>query len=213
MKMDFPAELKDKLAQFDDTLSQLDTNLQPLLNTPLTDLHAKVTPLDAAKVDLIAAYALNSLFWVYLNTRGENPKEHGIKQELDRIRSYMMRTKEIQDKEKAPKVDAPAAKRFVKSALWKAAHKAAKPDTLENSQEDSNSTTSQCSGGKKETDTQMIEEKCDKPEKLTKKPANSSGKSRDTRKVGDKRKIEERTEIPEKSQKKSKPKTKSKSKK
>lgn len=41
----------------------------------------------------------------------------------DRIRSYMDRAKNIQDAAKAPKIDKAASKRFVKSALWKAAQK------------------------------------------------------------------------------------------
>lgn len=39
------------------------------------------------------------------------------------MRGYMNRVKEIQDKAKAPKVNAGAAKRMVKSALWQAAQK------------------------------------------------------------------------------------------
>lgn len=37
----------------------------------------------------------------------------------------MTRVKEIQEKEQAPKINADAAKRFVRNALWDAAHKAA----------------------------------------------------------------------------------------
>ena len=40
----------------------------------------------------------------------------------DRIKSYMARVKEIEDKANMPKVDAQAAKRFVKAALWQQAH-------------------------------------------------------------------------------------------
>lgn len=43
----------------------------------------------------------------------------------DRIKSYMDRAKNIQDLAKAPKIDKAASKRFVKSALWKAAQKQA----------------------------------------------------------------------------------------
>jgi hypothetical protein len=35
----------------------------------------------------------------------------------------MTRVKEIQDKEKAPKLNVDASKRFVRNALWAAAHK------------------------------------------------------------------------------------------
>ncbi|WAR20087.1 C1D-like protein [Mya arenaria] len=41
----------------------------------------------------------------------------------DRIRGYMNRVKEVQDKEKAPKLNVMASKRFIKSALWQAAQK------------------------------------------------------------------------------------------
>ena len=40
----------------------------------------------------------------------------------------MGRVKEIQDKEKAPKLNQSAAKRFVRNALWEQAHKKATDD-------------------------------------------------------------------------------------
>ncbi|KAL5008037.1 hypothetical protein ScPMuIL_013618 [Solemya velum] len=39
----------------------------------------------------------------------------------------MKRVKDIQDKEKAPRLDKGAAKRFMKNALWSAAHAKSKP--------------------------------------------------------------------------------------
>uniref|UniRef100_A0A8C0RZ49 Nuclear nucleic acid-binding protein C1D n=1 Tax=Canis lupus familiaris TaxID=9615 RepID=A0A8C0RZ49_CANLF len=78
----------------------------------------ELDPLEQAKVDLVSAYTLNSMFWVYLATQGVNPKEHPVKQELERIRVYMNRVKEITDKKKAGKLDKGAASRFVKNALW-----------------------------------------------------------------------------------------------
>ncbi|KAJ8317234.1 hypothetical protein KUTeg_005138 [Tegillarca granosa] len=116
-----PEELKEKLASFDSSLSQVESVLQPLLQCPQNELFEKLSPLDRAKVELVGGYTINSLFWMYLNVCGLNPKEHSVKQELDRIRSYMNRVKECQDKAKAPKLDKGASKRFVKSALWQAA--------------------------------------------------------------------------------------------
>jgi hypothetical protein len=34
-----------------------------------------LTVLDKAKVDCLSAFALNSLVWMWLRTKGENPKE------------------------------------------------------------------------------------------------------------------------------------------
>ncbi|XP_071079399.1 nuclear nucleic acid-binding protein C1D-like [Haliotis cracherodii] len=118
-----PSEMKEKLASFDSALTSLETELKPLLAKPRMEFFEKLEPLDMGKMDLVASYAVNSLFWMYLNVCGVNPKDHAIKQELERVRGYMNRVKEIQDKAKAPKVNAGAAKRMVKSALWQAAQK------------------------------------------------------------------------------------------
>ena len=54
------------------------------------------------------------MFGVYLATRGVSPKEHPVKQELESIRVYMNRVKEITGKKKTSKLDSGAALRFVK---------------------------------------------------------------------------------------------------
>ncbi|KAH9489516.1 DNA-binding protein c1d [Bulinus truncatus] len=118
-----PIELKEKLAAFDTDLSELEVAINPILTINRNTLIEQLEPIDAAKTDLVAAYAINSLFWMYLNVCGVNPKEHAVRQELTRIQSYMQRVKEIEDKKKAPKLDKESTKRFVKSALWQAAKK------------------------------------------------------------------------------------------
>ena len=45
----------------------------------------------------------------------------------------MNRVKEIQEKQKAPKIDKDASKRFVRSALWQMAHKKAQEGTASTS--------------------------------------------------------------------------------
>ncbi|XP_053394272.1 nuclear nucleic acid-binding protein C1D-like [Mercenaria mercenaria] len=125
-RSEIPHELRGKLAAFDSALNNVENEFEPLLKVSQIELNGRLSTIDKAKLDLVAAYSINSLFWMYLNVCGVNPKDHGIKQELDRIRSYMNRVKEIQDKEKAPKLDVSASKRFVKSALWQAAQKQSK---------------------------------------------------------------------------------------
>ncbi|CAH1790895.1 unnamed protein product, partial [Owenia fusiformis] len=122
---EFPSEIQDRLTSFHDSLNKVEATLNTLISRPLNEIQSELSALDSAKLDLTAAYSINALFWMYLNTLGVNPKEHGIKRELDRVKAYMVRVKEVTDKLNAPKIDAPAAKRFVKSALWQAAHKQA----------------------------------------------------------------------------------------
>ncbi|XP_070571374.1 nuclear nucleic acid-binding protein C1D-like [Ptychodera flava] len=115
---DYPPEINEALVAFESSLQDIDGILKPLLETPLSDIEEKVTdPLERAKLDLVSAYSMNAMFWIYLTTQGINPKEHPIKQELDRIRNYMNKVKEITDKKKAPKLDKKAAARFIKSSL------------------------------------------------------------------------------------------------
>ncbi|XP_066172582.1 nuclear nucleic acid-binding protein C1D [Sylvia atricapilla] len=115
---DYPTEIHDYLAAFEKSLGSVDEMLKTMMSVSRGELLQKLDPLEQAKLDLVSVYTLNSMFWVYLATQGINPKEHPVKQELERIRTYMNKVKEITDKKKAAKLDKGAAARFVKNALW-----------------------------------------------------------------------------------------------
>ncbi|XP_004077040.1 nuclear nucleic acid-binding protein C1D [Oryzias latipes] len=115
---EYPYEIDEQLRSFDSSVTAVKSMLDKLMSMSRNELLVKLDPLDQAKLDLMSAYTLNSLFWVYLVTRGINPREHGIKQELERIRAYMNRVKEITDKKKAARLDKGAASRFIRSALY-----------------------------------------------------------------------------------------------
>ncbi|CAO2580963.1 Nuclear nucleic acid-binding protein C1D [Lemmus lemmus] len=76
--------------------------LKTMMSVSRNELLQKLDPLEQAKVDLVSAHTLNSMFWVYLATQGVNPKEHPVKQELERIRVYMNRVKQITDQKRLP---------------------------------------------------------------------------------------------------------------
>uniref|UniRef100_A0A8C6QU92 Nuclear nucleic acid-binding protein C1D n=1 Tax=Nannospalax galili TaxID=1026970 RepID=A0A8C6QU92_NANGA len=115
---DYPVEIHESLSALESSLGAVDDMLKTMMSVSRNELLQKLDPLEQAKVDLVSAYTLNSMFWVYLATQGVNPKEHPVKQELWKIRVYMNRVKEITDKKKATKLDRGAASRFVKNALW-----------------------------------------------------------------------------------------------
>ncbi|KAL7877459.1 hypothetical protein SRHO_G00041020 [Serrasalmus rhombeus] len=125
---DYPTEIEEYLTGFESSVSSVHSVIQTLMSVSKGE-HLKLDPLDQAKLDLMSAYTLNSLFWMYLMTQGVNPKEHGIKQELERIRTYMNRLKEITDKKKAARLDKGAASRFVRNALWDAEDSKGKDST------------------------------------------------------------------------------------
>ncbi|CAL8361013.1 unnamed protein product [Boreogadus saida] len=116
----YPAEIQEQLTGFESSVGVINSMLQTMVSMPRNDLLQKLDPLDQAKLDLMSAYTLNSLFWMYLVTRGQNPREHGVKQELERIRGVMTRVKDITDRKKAARLDKVAAARFLRRALYDA---------------------------------------------------------------------------------------------
>ncbi|KAG2467330.1 C1D protein, partial [Polypterus senegalus] len=115
---EYPTEIHEFLSDFECSLYTVDEMINTMISVSRGELLCKLDPLEQAKLDLMSAYSLNSLFWIYLVTQGVNPKEHAVKQELERIRTYMNKIKEIGDKKKAAKLDKSAASRFLRNALW-----------------------------------------------------------------------------------------------
>ena len=74
---DFPAEHVQTVQNFQSSLSELESVMKVLLDVPLSEVHETkaTTPLEKARIDIISAFALNSLTWMWLRTQGINPKE------------------------------------------------------------------------------------------------------------------------------------------
>lgn len=58
-----------------------------------------------------------------MKTKGVDPKTNGLPKELQRIKTALDRAKQISDKALAPKLNASAAQRFVRSGLWEPKNK------------------------------------------------------------------------------------------
>ena len=78
---DFPAEHVQTVQNFQSSLSELESVLKDLLDVPLSEVHETkaTTPLEKARIDIISAFALNSLTWMWLRTQGINPKETEVR--------------------------------------------------------------------------------------------------------------------------------------
>ncbi|XP_053553152.1 nuclear nucleic acid-binding protein C1D-like, partial [Bombina bombina] len=83
---DYPTEIHEYLSAFENSVSSVDEMLKKMMSVSRSELLQKIEPLEQAKLDLVSAYTLNSLFWVYLTTQGMNPKEHPVKEELVRYK-------------------------------------------------------------------------------------------------------------------------------
>lgn len=108
------AEFKRSIEEYE---RRIDTLGDIIKSCCESGIYANLSMEEKVKYDLFLSYSLTSLYWVYLRTQGEEPAGH-IKSELDRVKKYMDRSKQIHDRKSMPKLDQGAAKRFVKSGLW-----------------------------------------------------------------------------------------------
>lgn len=78
---EFPAELASGVREFQTSLTELEKHLKDLVDVPLSEWHeAKAsTALDKAQLDCLSAFALNSLVWMWLRTKGLDPKETEVR--------------------------------------------------------------------------------------------------------------------------------------
>ncbi|PRP85615.1 C1D nuclear receptor corepressor [Planoprotostelium fungivorum] len=96
-------DLADSIASVEQCLSTLATK------TP-AQIADSLEATDQAKLLTLMAYTLHSLYF------GENPLEHPVKQELERVREYMNKIKSATDKP-SMKLNVAAANRFINHAL------------------------------------------------------------------------------------------------
>ncbi|XP_050099066.1 nuclear nucleic acid-binding protein C1D [Anopheles aquasalis] len=70
--------------------------------------------------DTYIAYSVNSLFWIHRKLTGKTEDNDEIMHELVKVRSAMVRLKEIKDNATKPRLDGKAAKRFIRAGLYDA---------------------------------------------------------------------------------------------
>ena len=55
----------------------------------------RLDALGNAKLRIAMAYGISSLYYMLLRTQGENPLQHPVKGELDRIKGYVQKTQKV----------------------------------------------------------------------------------------------------------------------
>ncbi|KAF9901181.1 hypothetical protein EC991_006437 [Linnemannia zychae] len=124
------------------SLAELETMLAPLFATPsaLSETVAKLDTEKRCQLELLLAYALNTLAFINLKSNGTAPASHPVMHELKRIKGYTEKLRQVT--QGAPvntmEVDKDAAARFIKGALaanLAADRKAAEEDNKEKDQQ------------------------------------------------------------------------------
>lgn len=107
-------ELVNNIQNLDKSIVDIETLLESRIDVDFTTLSVE----EKIKHDLLIAFALNSLYWMYLRLDGTDPTTHNIKRELDRIKSTMDMAKGAMAKKNMLRVDKDAAGRVIGHALW-----------------------------------------------------------------------------------------------
>uniref|UniRef100_A0A1A9W345 Nuclear nucleic acid-binding protein C1D n=1 Tax=Glossina brevipalpis TaxID=37001 RepID=A0A1A9W345_9MUSC len=109
-------KLIEVVENFDNCLNKIEISL---LAAVQFDCEGQLlTTQDKVKLDNYMIYCINSLFWMHLKLQGDDPNEHGIKNELSRVRQTILRDKQIYEHDTIrPVVDKSVAERFIKRGL------------------------------------------------------------------------------------------------
>jgi exosome complex protein LRP1 len=115
-----PAEVKSNLSELSEHLDSLEQQLEMLLaHESLAALNAELPAADALKVNTAVAYTLHALYYTFLRTQGQDPADHPVKKELERVKQYVGKVTKALANEPQPQVriDTEAAGRMVNAQL------------------------------------------------------------------------------------------------
>lgn len=120
-----PADIATAVANFADGVNDIEERVRRLQRTPWADLCRGLSPLESARLHLMVAYTINTIFYMYLKTQGIPANNHPVMEELERVKAYIRKvrnvSKEAEEKADTSKrqisLNATAAQRFIAHAL------------------------------------------------------------------------------------------------
>lgn len=85
-------QIKEKITQVHDSVNKI----KQILNLAYkSNVQEQLNTMDKVNYDLFLSYTLNTLYWIYLRTKGIDPNKSDIKNELNRVRDYMIKAKKV----------------------------------------------------------------------------------------------------------------------
>ena len=114
-------ELEANIAAFSRSVDDIEAHVRRLQRANLAELCKGLGPLEAARIHLMVAYTINTLFYMYLRTQGVSPADHPIQEELERVKAYIRKLKQAAAEESQQSEEltrnAAAAQQFLTRAL------------------------------------------------------------------------------------------------
>ena len=114
-------DLEANIAAFARSVDDIEAHVRRLQRANLAELTKGLGPLEAARIHLMVAYTINTLFYMYLRTQGVSPADHPIQEELERVKAYIRKLKQAAAEESQQSEEltrnAAAAQQFLTRAL------------------------------------------------------------------------------------------------
>lgn len=86
MSAELPADFAEPVRNFEASLATIEAQVRRLQAAPWAELCKGLPPLEVARVHLMVAYAVSTLFYMYLKTQGLSPASHPVREELERVK-------------------------------------------------------------------------------------------------------------------------------
>ncbi|KAI9639439.1 Sas10/Utp3/C1D family-domain-containing protein [Dioszegia hungarica] len=116
MPEEVPFDPATTSVELESSLAELETALSPLFKQEWAAQMDGLDPLERAKMDVMIAYTIVDLIWIYLKMKGVDPAKHEVSSELERVRTYYGKIRSIENPEddsRKYKLDTQAAGRFI----------------------------------------------------------------------------------------------------
>ncbi|KAF8079087.1 hypothetical protein FPV67DRAFT_1663741 [Lyophyllum atratum] len=114
---------KTKLANLSSSFDDLEAMLEPLFAQTLPESIVALEPIQQAKLQTVLPYLVYDLIFIYLKSRGIDPKTHPVVPELDRVKEYFNKISTAENPPtKRAEIDKGAAQRFIKHAITQATY-------------------------------------------------------------------------------------------
>ncbi|KAK7063770.1 nuclear nucleic acid-binding protein C1D [Favolaschia claudopus] len=122
-------KLKSKLDSLNASLDVLESTLSPLFEQTLPETTVALAPIEQAKLQTLLPYIVYDLVFIYLKSKGIDPKTHPVVGELARVRKYFDKISSAENPEtQRTTIDKGAATRFIKHAITQSKISEAAPD-------------------------------------------------------------------------------------
>ncbi|XP_056630580.1 nuclear nucleic acid-binding protein C1D-like [Diorhabda sublineata] len=113
--LDNDKNIQEKLSNLHNSVEKIEIMLEKLRTA---DIYEQLSLKQKVDYDLFIAYTLNTLYWLYLRIKNEDPNKNDVKNQLNRVKEYMLKAKQANERNTIrPKLNQAVAGRFIKHGI------------------------------------------------------------------------------------------------